>query len=122
MIPLLDGRYLMIYGYRRPPYGVRACISDDGVTWDVKREFVIREGGVPGRSETERPGSSRMSPASGKYGGGRIDWRNPGVYQHIGYPSIVQMGDGTIVALYHEWDEAERPLQYVRATRFELVD
>ena len=23
MIPLQDGRYLMIYGYRRPPYGVR---------------------------------------------------------------------------------------------------
>ena len=23
LIPLKDGRYLMIYGYRRPPYGVR---------------------------------------------------------------------------------------------------
>lgn len=122
MIPLLDGRYLMIYGYRRPPYGVRGCVSEDGVTWDAKNEFVIREGGVPGRSEMERPGSSRMSPASGKYGGGRIDWANPGVYQHIGYPSIVQMADGTLVATYHEWDEEERPLQYVRSTRFRLAD
>jgi hypothetical protein len=81
----------------------------------------VREGGVPGRSESERPGSSRISPASGKYGGGRIDWDNPGVYQHIGYPSVVQMPDGTIVASYHEWDESERPLQYVRATRFRLA-
>ena len=120
MIPLIDGRYLMIYGYRRPPYGVRGVISEDGITWDAKNEFVIREGGVPGRSETERPGSSRMSPASGKYGGGRIDWANPGVYQHIGYPSVVQMADGTVVALYHEWDDAERPLQYVRTTRFRV--
>ena len=61
MIPLLDGRYLMIYGYRRPPYGVRGCVSEDGVTWDAKNEFVIREGGVPGQSAAERPGSSRMS-------------------------------------------------------------
>jgi hypothetical protein len=121
-IPLVDGRYLVIYGYRRPPYGVRGVVSEDGVTWDVRNEFVVREGGVPGRSDMERPGSSRMSPASGKYGGGHIDWRNPGVYQHIGYPTVVQMPDGTIVVGYHEWSEGERPLQYLRATRFRLAD
>jgi hypothetical protein len=117
-IALNDGRYLMIYGYRRPPYGVRGVISLDGVTWDVKNEFIVREGGVPGKSDVERPGSSRMSPASGKYGGGRIDWRNPGVYQHIGYPTVVQTGDGDIVVAYHEWSEGDNPLQYVRCTRF----
>ena len=122
MIALRDGRYLMIYGYRRPPYGVRGVVSADGITWDRKDEFVVREGGVPGMSAVERPGSSRMSPASGKYGGGQIDWRNPGVYQHIGYPSVVEMPDGTIVASYHEWSEGERPLQYVRCTRFRLPD
>jgi hypothetical protein len=120
-IRLLDGRYLMVYGYRRPPYGVRAVISEDGVTWDVKNELVIREGGVPRQSPVDRPGSSRMSPASGKYGGGTIDWGNPGVYQHIGYPSVVQIPDGTIVASYHEWSQDERPLQYCRATRFRLA-
>ncbi len=122
MIALQDGRYLMIYGYRRPPYGVRGCISDDGITWDRKNEFVIRDGGVPGRSAVDKPGSSRMSPASGKYGGGRIDWNNPGVYQHIGYPSVVQLNDGTILASYHEWDEREQPLQHVLCTRFRLAD
>ena len=120
-IRLIDGRYLLIYGYRRPPYGVRGVVSEDGLTWDVRNEFVVREGGVPGRSDIERPGSSRMSPAAGKYGGGRIDWQNPGVYQHIGYPTVVQMPDGAIVVAYHEWDEGERPLQYVRATRFRLA-
>ena len=119
-VTLQDGRYLMVYGYRRPPYGVRAIISEDGVTWDVKNEFVIREGGVPGKSTTEKPGSSRMSPSSGRYGGGDIDWHNPGVYQHIGYPSVVQAKDGTIVCSYHEWSDDPMPLQYVRCTHFRL--
>ena len=47
-IALQDGRYLMIYGYRRPPYGVKGVVSNDGLTWDVKDSFVIPEGGVPG--------------------------------------------------------------------------
>jgi sialidase-1 len=122
MIPLRDGRYFMIYGYRRPPYGVRGCVSEDGITWDKANEVVVREGGVPGKSESERPGSSRMGPESGKYRSGRIDWANPGVFQHIGYPSVVQLDDGTLVASYHEWGEGEQPLQYVRCTRFRLAD
>src|SRR5215831_9198784 len=116
-IALQDGRYLMIYGYRRPPYGVRGVISDDGLTWDVKNEFVVREGGVPGRTVSDTPGSSRMSPGSGKVGSGAIDWRNPGVYQHIGYPSVDQLADGTIVAAYHEWSDDPKPLQYLLCTR-----
>ena len=66
MIPLLDGRYLMVYGYRRPPYGVRGVISKDGLNWDIKNEFVIREGGVPGKTVTDTPGSSRMTPAAAR--------------------------------------------------------
>ena len=57
-IALQDGRYLMIYGYRRPPYGARGVISQDGLTWDVKNEFVIREGGVPGNPAAEGPNAS----------------------------------------------------------------
>ncbi len=102
----------MIYGYRRSPYGVRGVVSDDGLTWDVKNEFVIREGGVPGNPATERPDASARRR--------RIDWRHPGPYQHIGYPSVAQLPDGTIVASYHEWDDADRPLQFVLCTRFRL--
>lgn len=111
-IPLLDGRYLMIYGYRRPPYGVRGVVSEDGLTWDVKNAFVIREGGVPGNPATEGPNASARRR--------RINWNHPGAYQHIGYPSVAQTPDGTIVASYHEWDDGERPLQFVLCTRFRL--
>lgn len=119
-IPLKDGRYLMVYGYRRPPYGTRGCISDDGLTWDVKNEFVIREGGVPGKAVGMTPGSSRMPPEAGTADAGQIDWNNPGVFQHIGYPTVQQLADGTVVAAYHEWSNDPKPLQYCLATRFEV--
>jgi sialidase-1 len=112
-IALKDGRYLLVYGYRRPPYGVRGIVSDDGLSWDVKNEFVIREGGVPGNVESDARAAHR---------GRRINWRHPGAYQHIGYPSVAQLPDGTIVASYHEWSNDERPLQYVLCTRFRLAD
>ena len=121
LIALQDGRYLMIYGYRRPPYGVRGVISEDGLTWNVKNEFVIREGGVPRFAESDRPGSSMMRPASGLKGAGAVRFDNPGIYQHIGYPSVAQVADGTLVASYHEWSEAAEPQQYVRCTRFRLA-
>ena len=120
LIALQDGRYLMVYGYRRTPYGTRGIISEDGLTWDVKNEFIIRDGGVPGKTVTDTPGSSRMSPASGKVEGGGVDWNHPGVYQHIGYPSVVQMPDGTVVCSYHEWSDDPKPLQYVLCTRFRV--
>ncbi len=42
LLDLGDGRFLCTYGYRRPPYGVRACLSHDlGVTWDITRELVL---------------------------------------------------------------------------------
>lgn len=122
LIPLQDGRYLMIYGYRRPPYGVRGIVSSDGLTWDVKDEFVIREGGVPRFSEVDRPGSSMMTPDSGRKAAGSVSWANPGIFQHIGYPSVAQLPDGTVVASYHEWSDDPEPLQYVRCTRFRLGD
>jgi len=56
LIALQDGRYLMVYGYRRTPYGTRGIISEDGLTWDVKNEFIIREGGVPGKTVTDHAG------------------------------------------------------------------
>ena len=46
-IQLRSGRVLCAYGYRREPYGIRACLSDDeGETWDVGNEFVIRGDGL----------------------------------------------------------------------------
>jgi hypothetical protein len=121
LIQLQDGRYLMVYGYRRPPYGVRGVVSEDGLTWDVKNEFVIRQGGVPGERADDQPNSTMIDPTSGRVLGG-VDWKNPGIYQHIGYPSVVQLKDGTILAAYHEWSEDANPVQYVLCSRFDLAD
>ncbi len=40
---LADGRALCTYGYRRVPYGERACLSDDGVTWSLQNEVILRD-------------------------------------------------------------------------------
>jgi hypothetical protein len=57
---LADGRVLCTYGYRRPPYGERACLSDDGVSWSLREEVVLRDDapngdlGYPASVELER--------------------------------------------------------------------
>jgi hypothetical protein len=44
IVQLADGRVLSVYGHRRPPFGIRACLSsDDGDTWDVDGELIIRD-------------------------------------------------------------------------------
>lgn len=44
LVLLRDGRILCIYGHRRPPFGIRACLSDDeGQTWDYANELIIRD-------------------------------------------------------------------------------
>jgi hypothetical protein len=43
---LPGGELVCTYGYRRPPYGIRACISrDNGKTWEIEREVVLRDDG-----------------------------------------------------------------------------
>jgi len=45
MIRLGDGRIALTYGWRHPPYGIRARISDDeGRTWG--REIILRQDGA----------------------------------------------------------------------------
>ncbi|MGQ9584232.1 MAG: sialidase family protein [Anaerolineae bacterium] len=123
LLSLRDGRVLMVYGYRRPPYGVRGCISEDGITWDVKNEFIISEGGVPKAVDEETSTTVPTHyPGPGLKMRGHINWNHPGLFQHIGYPSAVQLDDGTILCAYHEWSDEAQPIQYVLCTRFELAD
>jgi len=42
LLLLADGRVLCTYGYRRPPFGQRACISEDGITWKKENEIILR--------------------------------------------------------------------------------
>jgi hypothetical protein len=44
LIRLRDGRICLVYGYRDPPFGMRARLStDEGATWEA--EIVLRDGG-----------------------------------------------------------------------------
>jgi hypothetical protein len=69
LLPLRSGKLLCAYGYRRRPYGVRACLShDEGRTWDIEHELILRADGAG---------------------------------PDVGYPSSVQLDDGTIFTAYY---------------------
>ena len=68
LLRLKDGRLLMTYGHRRPPYGNQARISENG-----------------GRSWSE------AVVVSGDGAGG-----------DLGYPSTVQLGDGSLLTVWYE--------------------
>ena len=94
LIQLQDGRVLAVYSYRAQPMGVRGCTSDDGLSWDPADEFTIAD------CQTSPPGHRE--------------------YWHIGYPTVVQNSDGTVVVAYHEYSDDEVPVQYMCTARFEL--
>jgi sialidase-1 len=51
---------LCSYGYRRPPYGVRACVSrDQGLAWDIEQEIVLRDDG--GSRDVGYPSSAQLA-------------------------------------------------------------
>ncbi|MFN8444848.1 MAG: sialidase family protein [Caldilineaceae bacterium] len=50
IVQLPDGRVLSVYGYRRPPFGIRACLShDNGDSWEIADELIIRDN-LPNRN------------------------------------------------------------------------
>jgi hypothetical protein len=97
LINLQDGRVLMTFGYRRGEFGVKALVSNDGVTWDVSQQFSLHEGGI-GDPETERQ------------------------WWHTGYPCTTQLADGTLLTVYHAYSKDDRPRQYVESVRWTLGD
>jgi hypothetical protein len=47
LVTLRDGRLVLSYGYRHPPHGIRAVISDDeGLTWKADDVMVLRNDGA----------------------------------------------------------------------------
>ena len=97
LITLDDGRILATYGYRRQPWGLRGCLSEDGVSWDLENEFIICEGGE-GPDKENTP------------------------YYHIGYPVSIQAADGSIFTVHHEWTQNDPSVQYITGYRFQLPD
>lgn len=64
LLRLADGRLLVVYGHRRPPYGQRACLSnDEGRTWDLAHEIAIVD---------DAPDGDLGYPASAQLGDGSI--------------------------------------------------
>jgi hypothetical protein len=96
LICLHDGRILATYGHRRDPYCIRGCLSGDGIHWNKADEFTIGLTPVPPKS---------VSP-----------------WWHIGYPTSIQLKNGTIFSIYHEWSTQEPWVQVVAATLWELGD
>jgi hypothetical protein len=60
---LSDSRLLCTYGYRRPRYGQRACVSPDGMSWRAEEEVVLR---------ADADNGDLGYPASAELGPGRI--------------------------------------------------
>lgn len=47
ILRLSDDRLICTYGYRREPFGVRACISvNQGKTWNIDTEILLRQDGA----------------------------------------------------------------------------
>jgi len=57
---LSDGRVLCTYGYRRPPYGERACLSGDGLNWSLQDELILRDDAPNG--DLGYPASIELEP------------------------------------------------------------
>lgn len=73
---LANGWIVVVYGYRREPFGERACISrDEGRTWDIANEIVL------------------SNAAS----------------RDLGYPSSVQLKDGSILTVYYQAEKFGQP-------------
>jgi len=79
LLLLSQGTVLCTYGYRRKPYGIRACFSSDGgETWHTANEVILRHDALP------------EGPGAGRGGGG-----------DLGYPRSVELSDGTIFTVYY---------------------
>ncbi len=63
LLTLSDGRVVVTYGHRRPPYGQRAAISDDGITWSAESEIILRD---------DAPNKDLGYPASVELSDGRV--------------------------------------------------
>ncbi len=96
---LLDnGDVLCTYGYRRRPYGIRACFSHDrGRSWDVGNIIVLRKDGL---LDGYRHGNLRSAD--------------------LGYPRTVQLSDGMLFTVYYFTEEDG--VTHIAATKWSPED
>lgn len=61
LIRLHNGNLLATYGYRRKPFGQRACLSyDGGKSWDIEHELILRDDALSG--DLGYPASLELAP------------------------------------------------------------
>jgi len=58
-----DGRVVVTYGRRKPPFGQRAAVSNDGITWSAGAEITLRD---------DAPNKDLGYPASVELKDGRV--------------------------------------------------
>ena len=97
LLLLSSGDVLCSYGYRRTPYGVRACVSGDGCeTWEPADGIVLRGDGLT---------------TDGREGG-------KGTSADLGYPRTVELSDGSLFTVYYM--TLGDSVTHVAATRWAL--
>ena len=97
LLLLRNGDVLCSYGHRRPPYGVRACLSRDGCeTWEIDDEIVLRADGL-----------TTDGTVTGK-----------GTAADLGYPKTVELADGSLSTVYYF--TLGDSVTHVAATRWRL--
>ncbi len=94
LLPLSDGRLLLTYGHRRAPFGIRACLSQDGgQTWDYEKELLIRD---------DMPNKNLGYPVSIEYEPGRLFTIYYGEQEGDGARAVAGYGVSSIRGTYWE--------------------
>ncbi len=97
LLLLSSGDVLCSYGYRRAPYGVRACLSRDGCeTWEPADGIVLRGDGLTTGGREAGKGTSA----------------------DLGYPRTVELSDGSLFTVYYM--TLGDSVTHVAATRWTL--
>jgi sialidase-1 len=89
-VALRDGRALCVYGHRRDPLSVKVAVSNTGRDWCEAQTRILQKA----LNLDER------DPVTGGI-------LNTGL-RHIGYPSCTVLEDGSILAVYHMFDEERK--------------
>lgn len=102
LVTLKDGSVLNVYGHRKDPMSVKVMVAEDGRDWKEENASVLY---AAPNYDTRDLSASR----------GAIDTG----YRHIGYPSASVLDDGTVVAVFHSFNEKRK--QIVLVARFRMV-
>ncbi|MBT3381838.1 MAG: exo-alpha-sialidase [Lentisphaerae bacterium] len=91
-VTLHSGFVLNAYGHRRDPQSVRIAVSSDGKNWSNDNVFTIYS--PPRIPELEDSKGNAMNTG----------------YRHIGYPSAAVRADGSVVVVFHSFNEERRQI------------